>query len=1232
MSLNNNIQYNTIQTVSTTSYHRTQRILSHLTTSSTIMPNRLSDCIDTLMQHTNTLTVEQSIQLFIYSCMALNRSIVYTIDNARIIKVNTLFTATLSQHATNQALVALILQSIQLLYTLTNQPDTRNEYMVTLYTTHNIVLQLIAIMKQHRHSRHILLQCITILQYIHIQYTITIQYKCTTTTNKQLHPFINQKLHGVTLYRRLYDICSTGEFISYKSLLTPCIDLLYTLLELNCTENKKYKSLQCNHERILHRILQGTADIMQLSNHIVFGHTNAKSIQKKHIRTTPTRLLKSLVMCIQRLSTIDTILPRLVELGVIEWCLAVLQLLRDYPVSVSSVMNILYLCSIDHTHCIHRLIHVLNNDVDDKLLKFVEPYTDGRPLLFRHTRDIIWNIQLIQYGPINDESIYGSDTIHELDTAQYGVSRLDYWIGMNTINQQRSDIINELESELLETESHSGSMNDTDDESDRLKDELMNQSYVDELRDERTRDNSIVDHDDSSSDIDDCSDGCTNLAVTDDINAATKRLHLNGIRSDSETDDNEQNTIDSAQSDNESSDNITQFNNAPQHHSSLSVSTDPNHIINYRTELLNQNERNDMVLKFNKEIQLNTTKSVRSFIDVNDSNSSLLHTTLFNRTSTMDCGAANLLPEPLDDVRSTAYLQQLKQYRTNNNNNNKFIPYIVYDRNLLDNNIPLPSPPIQNHTSVEPLQFESRFECGNCARVVRIDECEYNIYLQPDINTNCHTQWFFYSISNTQSGISYKFNIVNLEKKTSAFNKGMRPCIYSEQLHELTGTGFHRSTMLTDIFYYPNHRIKPSRMTKVQSTLTRMISPQIQSTQTNRTPHTDITNNSSDTIKDDISNLLSSINTSHVTPDLHNPLITDAPVLRRTLPKSNKTVDTEYYYTLTYTYKSTTTNDVIYMTHFYPYTYTYLCHRLHTLQSQCNYMTRQPLCYTRSGNLCELLTITDYNSSVSDIQNRPVIVLSSRIHPGETNASWMIDGLIQYILSNANEAQYIRTHCIVKIIPMLNIDGVVNGNYRCSLTGDDLNRYWSHTGTTHPTIHYTKLLIDELAAQNKLLLYCDWHGHSTMANFALYGSVEEESSLKPRPPTVQEQQYDSTESWLDVVPPDDIQLRSRIFPMLLHQRASNLLQYDECTFFVTPGKRGSARVSVWEQYRIDNCYTLEGSFYGSDYGEYNSLHYNTSHYMKFGELFAVALYDLINHDKSKLQYAYQQCKFIQQKK
>jgi len=51
-----------------------------------------------------------------------------------------------------------------------------------------------------------------------------------------------------------------------------------------------------------------------------------------------------------------------------------------------------------------------------------------------------------------------------------------------------------------------------------------------------------------------------------------------------------------------------------------------------------------------------------------------------------------------------------------------------------------------------------------------------------------------------------------------------------------------------------------------------------------------------------------------------------------------------------------------------------------------------------------------------------------------------MEGFLEFIVSNDKEARALRQLFVFKIVPMLNPDGVVVGNYRCSLTGLDLNR------------------------------------------------------------------------------------------------------------------------------------------------------------------------------------------------
>jgi len=52
--------------------------------------------------------------------------------------------------------------------------------------------------------------------------------------------------------------------------------------------------------------------------------------------------------------------------------------------------------------------------------------------------------------------------------------------------------------------------------------------------------------------------------------------------------------------------------------------------------------------------------------------------------------------------------------------------------------------------------------------------------------------------------------------------------------------------------------------------------------------------------------------------------------------------------------------------------------------------------------------------------------------------------LIIYLVSEEDDAKLLRDNFVFKIFPMINPDGVIHGNYRCSLIGRDLNRRWKN--------------------------------------------------------------------------------------------------------------------------------------------------------------------------------------------
>jgi hypothetical protein len=53
-------------------------------------------------------------------------------------------------------------------------------------------------------------------------------------------------------------------------------------------------------------------------------------------------------------------------------------------------------------------------------------------------------------------------------------------------------------------------------------------------------------------------------------------------------------------------------------------------------------------------------------------------------------------------------------------------------------------------------------------------------------------------------------------------------------------------------------------------------------------------------------------------------------------------------------------------------------------------LVRSLLCYTLSGHRCELLTVTDFSSPLDVVAQRECVVITARVHPGESCASWIM--------------------------------------------------------------------------------------------------------------------------------------------------------------------------------------------------------------------------------------------------
>ncbi|NXC41332.1 CBPC4 carboxypeptidase, partial [Penelope pileata] len=288
------------------------------------------------------------------------------------------------------------------------------------------------------------------------------------------------------------------------------------------------------------------------------------------------------------------------------------------------------------------------------------------------------------------------------------------------------------------------------------------------------------------------------------------------------------------------------------------------------------------------------------------------------------------------------------------------------------------------------------------------------------------------------------------------------------------------------------------------------------------------------------------------------------------------------YYTLTFSIKFPHKDDVCYLAYHYPYTYSTMMSHLDILEQNRNpkkvYWRQQTLCHTLGGNPCPLLTITAMPESkkrddLEQFYSRPYVFLMARVHPGESNASWVMKGTLEFLVSSDPIADLLRKCFIFKIVPMLNPDGVINGNHRCSLSGDDLNRQWLKPNSQlHPTIYHTKGLLYYLRSIGRApLVFCDYHGHSQKKNVFLYGC------------SIKETLWQAGCVVDTAVVTEDVGYRT--LPKILDKVAPAFVM-NSCSFLVEKSRESTARVVVWQEMGVLRSYTMESTYCGCSHGLY----------------------------------------------
>lgn len=125
---------------------------------------------------------------------------------------------------------------------------------------------------------------------------------------------------------------------------------------------------------------------------------------------------------------------------------------------------------------------------------------------------------------------------------------------------------------------------------------------------------------------------------------------------------------------------------------------------------------------------------------------------------------------------------------------------------------------------------------------------------------------------------------------------------------------------------------------------------------------------------------------------------------------------------------------------------------------------------------------TQGNRSVKALKFNPddnkkySIWLQARTHAFESGSSWVLHELARWLLSTDLEAKTLRSRALITIVPIVDVDGVVEGRTGKNQFPYDHNRGWAEEPGNWIETRTTKSMLTALSKENRLALFLDFHG------------------------------------------------------------------------------------------------------------------------------------------------------------
>ena len=184
--------------------------------------------------------------------------------------------------------------------------------------------------------------------------------------------------------------------------------------------------------------------------------------------------------------------------------------------------------------------------------------------------------------------------------------------------------------------------------------------------------------------------------------------------------------------------------------------------------------------------------------------------------------------------------------------------------------------------------------------------------------------------------------------------------------------------------------------------------------------------------------------------------------------------------------------DTVWFAQGFPFTVSRMYAYLDTIESS-PFVHRATLGYSVHDRPIDMITITDERWSG---ERKKTAWLISRQHPMESPPTYLLRGLIDGVLDQSEFAERWRRDVVLKVVPIVNVDGVAEGYSRHNVNGINLNRDWQENiSAEQPEVRAVHQAIDDYSASGEEIdLFMDLHAAMDNADFGFRMSLPYTSS------------------------------------------------------------------------------------------------------------------------------------------